>query len=176
MNSFKMQSGMKIGSPILRVKNIDKVLEFYERDLGLQVNQRYQNENDSSVYEIGFKNAHSDTPLLMLQYDPNAKSPSRRSAGLYHFAILVRDRKSLASTYLALRNSEVNYEEFADHLVTESLYMRDPEKNGIEIYRDLFGFKAFWFGPIIDTKLVYTFARACFTPSFNKLACMSDPA
>ena len=163
MNSFKMQSGMKVGSPILRVKNIDKVLEFYERDLGLQVNQRYQNENDSSVYEIGFKNAHSDTPLLMLQYDPNAKSP-----GLYHFAILVRDRKSLASTYLALRNSEVNYEGFADHLVTESLYMRDPEKNGIEIYRDLFGFKAFWFGPIIDTKLVYTFARACFTLSFNK--------
>ena len=82
MNSFKMQSGMKVGSPILRVTNIDKVLEFYERDLGLQVNQRYQNENDSSVYEIGFKNAHSDTPLLMLQYDPNAKSPSRRSAGL----------------------------------------------------------------------------------------------
>ena len=171
-----MLSGMEVGSPILTVKNIDKVLEFYEKRLGLQVNRKYQNENDRSVYEIGFKNTYSDKPLLMLQYDPNAKSPSRHSTGLYHFAILVRDRKSLASTYLALRNSGVNYEGFADHLVSESLYMRDPEKNGIEIYRDLFGFKAFWFGPIIDTKLVYTFARACFTLSFNKWACMSEPA
>jgi catechol 2,3-dioxygenase len=131
-----MLSGMEVGSPILTVKNIDKVLEFYEKRLGLQVNRKYQNENDRSVYEIGFKKTYSDEPLLMLQYDPNAKSPSRHSAGLYHFAILVRDRKSLASTYLALRNSGVNYEGFADHLVSESLYMRDPEKNGIEIYRD----------------------------------------
>ena len=134
------------------------------------MNQRYQNENDSSVYEIGFKNAHSDTPLLMLQYDPNAKSP-----GLYYFAILVRDRKSLASTYLALRNSGVNYEGFANHLVTDSLYMRDPEKNGIEIYRDLFGFKAFWsanyrhetvytfLGPVLPCRLI------------NRLVCPSRP-
>ena len=51
--------------------------------------------------------------------------------------ILVPDRKSLASTYLAVRNSGVRYYDgFADHLVSESIYLRDPENNGIEIYRD----------------------------------------
>ncbi len=68
MNSFKMQSGMKVGYSYTRVKNIDKVLEFYERDLGSQVNQRYQNENDSSVYEIGFKNALVLSNLVTLFY------------------------------------------------------------------------------------------------------------
>ena len=46
------------------------------------------------------------------------------------------DRKSLASTYLAVKNSGIQYDGFADHLVSESLYLRDPENNGIEIYRD----------------------------------------
>ena len=52
------------------------------------------------------------------------------------FAILVPDRRSLASTYLAIRSSGIQYDGFADHLVSESLYLRDPENNGIEIYRD----------------------------------------
>jgi Predicted ring-cleavage extradiol dioxygenase len=50
--------------------------------------------------------------------------------------MLVPNRKSLASTYLALKNSGVQYDGFADHLVSESLYFRDPENNGIEVYRD----------------------------------------
>jgi catechol 2,3-dioxygenase len=75
-------------------------------------------------------------PLLILQHDPTARNASASSAGLYHFAILVPDRKSLASTYLALKLSGVHFDGFADHLVSESLYLRDPEGNGIEIYRD----------------------------------------
>jgi catechol 2,3-dioxygenase len=138
-----MHSDMKVGSPVLRVKNIDKVLAFYERDLGLQVNKKYQNDNNGNpVYELGFKDDvsfsgnESPLPLLILQYDPNVKNASPHSAGLYHFAILVPDRRSLASTYLAIRDSGVHYDGFADHLVSESLYLRDPEDNGIEIYHD----------------------------------------
>jgi catechol 2,3-dioxygenase len=78
----------------------------------------------------------SNEPILILHHDPNAKNAPLRSAGLYHFAILVPDRKSLASTYLALINSGVRFDGFADHLVSESLYLRDPENNGIEIYCD----------------------------------------
>ena len=139
-----MHSGMRIGSTVLRVKNIDRVLKFYEKGLGLQVNRRYQDGGDDSgggggnlEYELGFKQKSlSNEPILILQHDPNAKNASQRSAGLYHFAILVPDRKSLASTYLAVGNSGVRFDGFADHLVSESLYMRDPENNGIEIYRD----------------------------------------
>ena len=136
-----MHRGMRIGSTVLRVKNIDRVLGFYEKGLGLQVNRRYPYGDDSGSdnleYELGSKQKSlSNKPILILQHDPNAKNAPQRSAGLYHFAILVPDRRSLALTYLAVRNSGIQYDGFADHLVSESLYLRDPENNGIEIYWD----------------------------------------
>jgi catechol 2,3-dioxygenase len=132
---------MKIGCPALRVRNIDKVLAFYENSLELQVSRRYHMDDGNAdlVYELDVKHKSSlsiNGPLLIIQHDPNAKNVSQTTAGLFHFAILVPDRKSLASTYLAVRNSGVRYDGFADHLVSETLYLRDPENNGIEIYRD----------------------------------------
>jgi catechol 2,3-dioxygenase len=129
---------MKVSSPVLRVRNIDKILAFYEKTLGLQVKRRYQDDNDgNAVYELGSVQIdYPEESLLQLHHDPNAKNAFPHSAGLFHFAILVPNRKSLAFTYLALKNSGVHYDGFADHLVSESLYLRDPENNGIEIYRD----------------------------------------
>lgn len=132
-----MDSIKKVGSPVLRVRDIDKIVAFYETKLGLQVKRRHQDVYGNAVYQLGF--VHIDYPedsLLQLHHDPNAKNASPHSAGLFHFAILVPNRESLASTYLALKNSGVYYDGFADHLVSESLYLRDPENNGIEIYRD----------------------------------------
>jgi len=132
-----MHSIKKVGSPVLRVRDIDKMVMFYETKLGLQVKRRHQDDYGNAVYELGF--VHIDYPedsLLQLHHDPNEKNASPHSAGLFHFAILVPNRESLASTYLALKNSGVYYDGFADHLVSESLYLRDPENNGIEIYRD----------------------------------------
>lgn len=132
-----MHSIKKVGSPVLRVRDIDKIVMFYETKLGLQVKRRHQDDYGNAVYELGF--VHIDYPedsLLQLHHDPNAKNASPHSAGLFHFAILVPNRESLASTYLALKNSGVYYDGFADHLVSESLYLRDLENNGIEIYRD----------------------------------------
>lgn len=132
-----MHSIIRICSPVLRVRNIDKMLVFYEKKFGLQVKRRHQGDDGSAVYELGLINVdQTEESLLQLHHDPNAKNASPHSAGLYHFAILVPNRKSLASTYLALKNSGVHYDGFADHLVSESLYLRDPENNGIEIYRD----------------------------------------
>jgi catechol 2,3-dioxygenase len=128
---------IKVGSPILRVRNIDKILAFYEKKLGLQVKRRRQDDYGNAVYELGFEQIdYPEESLLQLHHDPNARNASPHSAGLFHFAILVPNRKSLASAYLALKNSEVHYDGFADHLVSESLYLKDPENNGIEIYRD----------------------------------------
>src|SRR5215204_6242159 len=133
-----MHDKLKIGAPTLRIRNITVVLDFYQKGLGLQVNNR-KYDHDNHVYELGFSLPPSDaniSPLLILQHNPDAKNVSPRSAGLYHFAILVPDRRSLALTYIALRDAGVHYDGFADHLVSESLYLRDPENNGIEIYRD----------------------------------------
>jgi catechol 2,3-dioxygenase len=132
-----MSSIKKVGSPVLRVRDIDKIVMFYETKLGLRVKRRHQDDYGNAVYELGF--VHIDYPedsLLQLHHDPNAKNASPHSAGLFHFAILVPNRESLASTYVALKNSGVYYDGFADHLVSESLYLRDLENNGIEIYRD----------------------------------------
>jgi catechol 2,3-dioxygenase len=118
-----------IGPPTLRVRDLESELSFYEGDLGLA---RTANGGGETV----LRPASQDSPLLILNHDPKASNPTEFSAGLYHFAILVPDRTSLASTYLSLGSKGVLFEGFSDHVVSEALYLRDPEGNGIEIYRD----------------------------------------
>ena len=73
---------------------------------------------------------------MTLREDPQARQAPSDFAGLYHYAVLVPDRRSLASTFLAIGSSGVAYEGFADHQVSESLYLHDVERNGMEIYAD----------------------------------------
>jgi catechol 2,3-dioxygenase len=135
-----MSSGsIKIGPPLLLVKDFDRVLNFYERYLDLQSVKEYPVRHGNRIYELYSRHdspSSDNLPLLLLQHNPDARIASPHSAGLFHFAILLPHRKDLASTYLALRESGVQFDGFADHLVSESLYLRDPENNGIEIYRD----------------------------------------
>lgn len=131
---FKMPDQMKIGPPTLLVRDLDKMLRFYGESLGLEV----KNKTDQSVH-LGFNGQRLDgsgDPLLILKQDSKAREPPHNFAGLYHFAILVPDRKSLALAFSSLEKSRIQFEGFADHLVSESLYLHDPERNGIEIYRD----------------------------------------
>lgn len=132
-------SGIKIGNPLLLVKDFDKVLNFYERYLDLQSVKKHSVRHGNRTYELYFKQdspSSNNLPLLLLQHEPDARIASPHSSGLFHFAILLPHRRDLASTYLALKESGVQFDGFADHLVSESLYLRDPEDNGIEIYRD----------------------------------------
>ncbi len=135
---FRMHEGMSLGAPTLRVRNREQVLSFYERNLGLKANRSYQDSNDNlSVLELGFKSIPDDSePILILKHDPNAATTPYDFAGLYHYAVLVPDKKSLASTYLAIDASGAPYDGFADHSFSESLYLHDVERNGIEIYAD----------------------------------------
>jgi catechol 2,3-dioxygenase len=136
-NGIKMPA-MMIGPPTLRVRDLQKQLSFYENNLDLQVNRRHRDDDDLEVVDLGFKGKFKDykEPLLILKHDPNAKETPHNFAGLYHFAILVQDRKSLASAYSSIDNSKIHFDGFADHLVSESLYLHDSECNGMEIYRD----------------------------------------
>jgi len=137
MSGFKTNNSIRLTCPALRVRNINKALVFYEQTLGLKRWKSGLDRHGNLIYYLGLDSStQTEEPLLELHHDPDAKNAAPSSAGLFHFAILVPDRKSLASTYVALKNSGVSYDGFADHLVSESLYLRDPENNGIEIYHD----------------------------------------
>jgi catechol 2,3-dioxygenase len=138
---------MRLGPPTLRVQNLAKTLSFYRQDLGLGIRRGRPDTKHELTGEPGFPKpivelgSHNpgynySTSLLNILDDPDAKPAPHDSAGLYHYALLVQDRKSLASTYLAIAKTGLVYEGFADHTVSESLYLHDNENNGIEIYAD----------------------------------------
>ncbi len=129
LSEFKLHPEMKLGPVSLKVKDLGLMLSFYERDLGLTMLR-----GDGDIVELG--PSKSGEPILLLRHVPNAEKSPPDAAGLYHYAILVPDRKSLAAAYLSLGNAGIIFDGFADHLVSEALYLTDPEGNGIEIYTD----------------------------------------
>ncbi len=73
---------------------------------------------------------------LFLLHDPLAPLRPHPSVGLYHFALLLPHRKALAGVFRRLLEAGAHFEGAADHGVSEALYFRDPEGNGLELYRD----------------------------------------
>lgn len=133
-NSFlRIPDATRMGPPTLRVRDLDKELSFYQGVLELSVNSR---RDEGGLETVGLGTRKSSDVLLTLKQDADAITPPRDFAGLFHYAVLVPDRKSLGRAFLALKRQKLRFEGFADHLVSESLYLHDPERNGIEIYRD----------------------------------------
>src|SRR5919199_1802328 len=134
---FKINPSTKIGYVSLNVSDIQSSLEFYQSILGFRLIQK-KSSTDRAYLSSG--ETPSSFPMLELvqtsQTDSNLAS-SRR-AGLYHFAILLPERKNLADVllYLSEKQDKVHFDGLADHLVSESIYIRDPDFNGIEIYID----------------------------------------
>jgi catechol 2,3-dioxygenase len=126
---MKLPGNTKIQSYTLRVKNLDEMCSFYEHMLGLKVS--LPNGNDAPLSVDGNGN-----PLLILKEDKEAKFKSRNYPGLYHVAIKFPDRESLAKEFLHLFDEGLKFHGFSDHLVSEAIYLADPEDNGIELYVD----------------------------------------
>jgi len=129
ISEFKLNSEMTFGPVSLKVRDLGSMLSFYEKDLGLVAFHR-----DREVVELS--PSKSAEPIIVLRHVPNLERPPDDAAGLYHYALLVPDRRSLAVAYLATGNAGIIFDGFADHLVSEALYLTDPEGNGIEIYAD----------------------------------------
>jgi catechol 2,3-dioxygenase len=121
---------MKFGPLTLTAIDLEMMLGFYVKDMGLKVKMR-----GNQLAELRPRE-QTPEPLLILRHDAKAEKAPIDAAGLYHYALLVPDRKSLAATYLTLGRAGVVFEGHADHLVSEALYLTDPEGNGIEIYAD----------------------------------------
>lgn len=119
---------IEIGLVQIRVSNLERSLAFYQNVVGLSVLRQSGREVEMT--------ADGQNVLLILREIENAKVLRRNSvAGLYHFAILVPDRPSLGLVLRNLINSGIEVGQ-GDHLVSEALYIQDPDNNGIEIYRD----------------------------------------
>ena len=126
---FKLNPEMTLGPVSLKVRDLGSMLSFYEKDLGLVARRR-----DEEVVELS--PSKSAEPIIVLRHLPNAERAPDDAAGLYHYALLVPDRRSLAASYVAIGNAGIIFDGFANHLVSEALYLTDPEGNGIEIYAD----------------------------------------
>lgn len=115
-----------IGRVVLNVQSLEACLEFYLRQIGLQLIQR---EDGAACLGAG------DRTLLVLQSRPGAQR-SMAAPGLYHMAFLLPTRLDLARELQHLLRDRVRLAGMSDHLVSEALYLSDPEGNGIEIYAD----------------------------------------
>jgi catechol 2,3-dioxygenase len=120
--------GTSIGKVRLRVDDIDALSEFYERVIGLRGVER-----DGDLARLG---PEGGEPLVELVSAPGASPPPSFSTGLFHLAILVPDRAELSRSLRRVIENGWRLTGASDHLVSEALYLNDPEGNGIEIYRD----------------------------------------
>jgi catechol 2,3-dioxygenase len=120
--------GTAIGTVRLTVADLDRSRSFYEQALGLQ-----PSELDDGGFALGRSGEH---PLIELHGDSSAPRLNRHATGLYHLAVLVPTRRDLALALARLAEARWPLDGASDHLVSEALYLSDPDGNGIEIYRD----------------------------------------
>ncbi|MGI8802853.1 MAG: VOC family protein [Solirubrobacteraceae bacterium] len=116
----------RIGAVHLTVSDLDAAAAFYAGPLGLHLHSR-----EGGVARLGA----GDDDFLVLTEDPSA-APARGRTGLFHTAFLVPSRVELGRSIERLARAGVPLTGFSDHLVSEAVYLDDPEGNGIEIYRD----------------------------------------
>lgn len=117
-----------IGYVKLTIKNMERSLGFYRNVIGFQV----ISQTDRSAR----LSADGKRVLLVLEENPSAVVlPERSVTGLYHFAILLPDRKELGIALARLIENGIALGQ-GDHAVSEALYLSDPDGNGIEIYAD----------------------------------------
>lgn len=116
--------GATLGSVQLAVLDLGRAVRFYTRALGLAV-----------LGEQGSRVSLGSGEVVALAERPGA-APRDGTAGLYHLALLLPSRFALARALERLVREHARLDGFADHLVSEAIYLSDPEGNGIELYRD----------------------------------------
>ena len=126
---FRLPDNISLGPVKVQISDLGRSLEFYENVLGLRVVDR--TAHGATLAPHGHNSA-----LVELRQLAGAKpAPRRARLGLYHFAILLPDRPSLGRFIEHLGTTDVAVGS-ADHLVSEALYLQDPDNLGIEVYAD----------------------------------------
>ncbi len=121
----------EIGHVHLKVADLERAVSFYSGVLGFEVTQRM---GQSAVF-LSAGGYHHHIGLNTWE-SQGGSPPARGTTGLYHFAIRYADRASLGDALRRLREARVPLEGASDHGVSEALYLRDPDGNGVELYWD----------------------------------------
>jgi catechol 2,3-dioxygenase len=122
---------VRVGHVHLTVSNLERALEFYRDALGFEITQRY---GTGAVF-LSAGGYHHHVALNTWAGEGAAQPPTGRT-GLYHFALLYPNRRELARAFKRLFDHGVAIEGASDHGVSEAIYLRDPDGNGVELYRD----------------------------------------
>jgi catechol 2,3-dioxygenase len=120
-----------IGHVHLKVSDIDRALAFYEGVLGFEVMLRARDE--AAFLSAGGYHHHIG---LNTWESKGGGPPPQNTTGLYHTAIRYPDRKALAEAVRRVRKADIPLSGASDHGVSEAIYLRDPDDNGVELYRD----------------------------------------
>jgi len=118
--------GLDITRVALRVNDLDRMVEFYENIVGLAV---FKKDREMALLGVGVK------PLLELNFDAHA-TYQPGAPGLYHTAFLLPTRGDLGAWLGKAIRQQAQLDGASDHVVSEALYLTDPEGNGVEIYAD----------------------------------------
>lgn len=129
--TFSAPAGTSIGHVHLKVADLDRAIAFYRDILGMQVMQRYGTQ--AAFLSAGGYHHHIG---LNTWESKGGAAPAPGTTGLYHTAILYPSRQALAQALKSVVEAGWPLEGASDHGVSEAVYLRDPDGNGVEIYRD----------------------------------------
>ena len=125
--TFASRTPLHVGAVGLKVRDLDRLSQFYRDVLGLSVL-----DHDKNGATLGA----GGVPVIHLEHQPGAKPDDPRTAGLYHTAFLMPTRADLARWILHVARHKVPLTGASDHGVSEAFYLDDPEGNGMEVYFD----------------------------------------
>lgn len=131
MSAHPIDPGTRIGHVHLKVADLDRAIGFYNGVLGFEITQRMG--RSAAFLSAGGYHHHIG---LNTWESAGGPPPARGTTGLYHVAILYPDRASLADALRRLMAAGIALDGASDHGVSEALYLRDPDGNGVELYRD----------------------------------------
>ena len=131
MSNETIHPGVRIGHVHLKVADLERALGFYRDVLGFAVTQRY---GHAAVF-LSAGGYHHHIGLNTWE-SAGGKPPAAGTTGLYHVAILYPTRAELADALRRLMKAGIVLDGAADHGVSEALYLRDPDENGVELYWD----------------------------------------
>ena len=120
-----------VGHVHLKVANLDRAIAFYRDVIGLTVNQRF----GAQAAFLGAGGYHHHVGLNTWESE-GGDWPPPGTTGLYHLALRFPDRRSLGEAVRRVLSAGIELEGVADHGVSEAVYLRDPDGNGVELYRD----------------------------------------